>query len=139
MQTSLRCHLCDIAPPVSAAVVRARLREGWQIGRLPFGIASTGGLEKGDHAVVSPNGKALRISDTTLQHLTLLLTDPLPEIEVDSTVLALNVPFSEKEEAKAAGARWSGQHRRWYIPPGVTCGLEAWAPSTPQPICLLQT
>ncbi len=31
----------------------------------------------------------------------------------------LNVPFSEKDEAKRLGARWNPQRRIWYVPPGV--------------------
>jgi hypothetical protein len=27
----------------------------------------------------------------------------------------LNCPFAEKDEAKALGARWDGQKKRWYI------------------------
>lgn len=28
----------------------------------------------------------------------------------------LDVPYSEKDEAKACGARWSPEHRKWYAP-----------------------
>lgn len=39
----------------------------------------------------------------------------------------LDVPYSDKDAAKAAGARWDGVARRWYAPrPGMT-GLEAWS------------
>lgn len=39
----------------------------------------------------------------------------------------LDVPFQEKDEAKAAGARWAPDARRWFAPrPGMT-GLERWA------------
>ena len=27
----------------------------------------------------------------------------------------LNCPFAEKDEAKALGARWDGQKKRWYV------------------------
>lgn len=30
----------------------------------------------------------------------------------------LNVPFDEREEAKALGARWDGQKKMWYVPAG---------------------
>jgi hypothetical protein len=34
----------------------------------------------------------------------------------------LDVPFGDKDEAKAAGARWDPQARRWYAPqPGMDC------------------
>jgi hypothetical protein len=39
----------------------------------------------------------------------------------------LDVPFGEKDEAKALGARWDPGARRWYAPrPGIA-GLERWA------------
>jgi len=42
----------------------------------------------------------------------------------------LDVPFDEKDEAKAAGARWDRRAKRWYAPrPGVP-ELERWLPAT---------
>jgi len=34
-------------------------------------------------------------------------------------VTYLNVPFSQKDDAKALGARWDGNKKRWYVPQGV--------------------
>ncbi|HCL4436064.1 TPA: hypothetical protein N2F56_004327, partial [Salmonella enterica] len=34
--------------------------------------------------------------------------------------LILNVPFSEKDEAKSKGARWDPELKKWYIPEGVS-------------------
>ena len=31
----------------------------------------------------------------------------------------LNVPYAEKDEARALGARWNPARKRWYVPPGV--------------------
>ena len=31
----------------------------------------------------------------------------------------LNVPFKEKETAKAMGARWSPTSRQWFVPSGI--------------------
>jgi putative DNA primase/helicase len=33
--------------------------------------------------------------------------------------LYINVPFEEKEAAKALGAKWDGGEKSWYVPPGV--------------------
>lgn len=30
----------------------------------------------------------------------------------------LNVPFSEKDQAKALGARWDGELKKWFVPAG---------------------
>ena len=39
------------------------------------------------------------------------------EVETDKTFL--NVPYREKEEAKALGAKWDRQEQAWFVPPGV--------------------
>ncbi|MFJ5229657.1 DUF5710 domain-containing protein [Kitasatospora sp. NPDC088391] len=46
----------------------------------------------------------------------------------------LDVPFAEKDEAKAAGARWDASARRWYAPRPDLAGLERWAagPDVPE-------
>lgn len=31
----------------------------------------------------------------------------------------LNVPYAEKDEARALGARWNPGRKRWYVPDGV--------------------
>ena len=31
----------------------------------------------------------------------------------------LNVPFSEKDEAKRLGAKWDAARKKWYVPQGV--------------------
>jgi hypothetical protein len=31
----------------------------------------------------------------------------------------LNVPYAEKDEARALGARWNPGRKKWYVPPGV--------------------
>jgi len=31
----------------------------------------------------------------------------------------LNVPYAEKDEARALGARWNPGRKRWYLPAGV--------------------
>lgn len=39
----------------------------------------------------------------------------------------LDVPFAEKDEAKAAGARWDPSARRWYAPRRGIAALDRWA------------
>lgn len=48
----------------------------------------------------------------------------------------LDVPFAEKDEAKAHGARWDAGAKRWYAPrPGIS-GLDRWValPEVPDPL-----
>lgn len=40
----------------------------------------------------------------------------------------LDVPFSDKDAAKAAGARWNPQQRRWFAPRPDIRGLDPWLP-----------
>ncbi|MEH3084950.1 MAG: exodeoxyribonuclease VII large subunit [Xylophilus ampelinus] len=41
----------------------------------------------------------------------------------------LDVPFRQKDEAKALGARWDGAARRWYVPDGLDLEpFAAWRP-----------
>ena len=37
----------------------------------------------------------------------------------------LSVPYTEKDEAKAAGARWDKKAKAWYVPPGVDLAIDA--------------
>lgn len=47
----------------------------------------------------------------------------------------LAVPFSEKDAAKALGARWDKAAKVWYAPPGVDLnGLERWRPAPGQSV-----
>ena len=42
-------------------------------------------------------------------------------------MMFLKVPFAEKDEAKALGARWNGERKSWYVPDGKpTEPFERW-------------
>lgn len=38
----------------------------------------------------------------------------------------LNVPFSEKDEAKALGAKWDSSEKKWYAPNGEQSLIDRW-------------
>ena len=40
-------------------------------------------------------------------------------------MLLLNVPFAEKDQAKALGARWNAAKKRWYVPEGISAAAFA--------------
>ena len=51
--------------------------------------------------------------------------------------LYLDVPYEEKDEAKALGARWDRDARLWYVPDGRDAGPFArWIPTEPDFIYL---
>jgi len=43
----------------------------------------------------------------------------------------LDVPYAEKDEAKAAGAQWDPEAKRWYAPADRAEALGQWLPKTP--------
>lgn len=36
-----------------------------------------------------------------------------------SSSIPLKVPFNEKDQAKALGARWNAESKHWYVPQGI--------------------
>ncbi|OAI20981.1 hypothetical protein A1359_19970 [Methylomonas lenta] len=45
----------------------------------------------------------------------------------------LNVPFAQKDAAKALGARWDASIKKWYVPTGKDIGLfTQWQPDAGQ-------
>ena len=44
----------------------------------------------------------------------------------------LKVPFSEKDQAKALGAKWNAELKQWYVPQGVDAKpFEKWFTNSP--------
>jgi hypothetical protein len=42
----------------------------------------------------------------------------------------LQVPYAEKDAAKALGARWDSKNKTWYVPPGTQLtSFEKWLPA----------
>lgn len=49
---------------------------------------------------------------------------------ISDTRINLNVPFVEKDQAKARGARWDRDNQTWYAPPGTNLeNLRRWLPN----------
>ena len=44
----------------------------------------------------------------------------------------LDVPYAEKDAAKALGARWDPRERRWWAPPARVAALTRWLPVPPR-------
>lgn len=46
---------------------------------------------------------------------------------IATTNISLKVPFNEKDQAKALGARWNAEAKHWYVPQGVEAApFEKW-------------
>lgn len=42
-------------------------------------------------------------------------------------MIILRVPYAEKDEAKALGAKWNSARKAWYVPDGLAAtGFEQW-------------
>ncbi|MDP3089031.1 MAG: DUF5710 domain-containing protein [Methylotenera sp.] len=51
-----------------------------------------------------------------------------------SSNIILKVPFNEKDQAKALGARWNAESKHWYVPQGIdTSPFEKWLNHSPTP------
>jgi Domain of unknown function (DUF5710) len=51
---------------------------------------------------------------------------------IATTNINLKVPFNEKDQAKALGARWNAEAKLWYVPQGVEAApFEKWLSSSP--------
>ncbi|MDO9204419.1 DUF5710 domain-containing protein [Methylotenera sp.] len=47
-------------------------------------------------------------------------------------IINLKVPFNEKDQAKALGARWNAEIKQWYVPQGVeSAPFEKWFTNVP--------
>lgn len=46
---------------------------------------------------------------------------------MNTSNISLKVPFNEKDQAKALGARWNAESKLWYVPEGVNSApFEKW-------------
>lgn len=53
---------------------------------------------------------------------------------IAETNISLKVPFNEKDQTKALGARWNAESKHWYVPQGVdTAPFEKWVTNSPAP------
>ena len=65
-----------------------------------------------------------------------------PEIAMNSNPeiarkLYLNCPFSQKDEAKALGARWDQVRKRWYVPEqSDLTKFQRWLPQVATSVCI---
>lgn len=50
-----------------------------------------------------------------------------PEARIAASDTILNVPFAAKDQAKALGALWHADQKRWVVPAGLSLGpFQAW-------------
>jgi hypothetical protein len=55
--------------------------------------------------------------------------DETIDFSAPQTMQFLDVPYADKDGAKALGARWNPTRKRWYVPDGVAVeAFEKWLP-----------
>jgi hypothetical protein len=63
---------------------------------------------------------------------------PRPTLTSDTARIYLDIPFAQKDEAKALGARWDNSKRKWYAPNGEPALLTRWAIKPVVPLSCLE-
>lgn len=76
---------------------------------------------------VTPNDRGTSVADNS---------PPQPAAAGPPARVFLDVPYADKDVAKALGARWDPVVKRWYDPRPPTAGLETWAARPPVPALL---
>lgn len=133
-------HLWQLfdAPSAGIRALEAAIKKGATLYALSNPYGATGGTANFSHAFFSEAGTLYKVSEAVLARLSPdRRSTAYPVLEIDTRALALEVPFSEKDAAKAAGARWHGEMRRWCIDPAHRSGLQQWLPAEDRWILLV--
>ena len=118
------------APAAGVRALDAALKKGATLYALSAPYGATGGTANFSHAFFTERGALYKVSEAVLERLpSERRPSSYPVLEIDTRALSLNVPFSEKDAAKAAGARWHGEARRWCIDPDNREKVQKWLPA----------
>lgn len=120
-------HLTPSATP-------AKLRAGWQWHRLVPSFCTTGGAGTYSRALVSAAGDVAYVSDRAEGQKA---QDIVATLEIDHTMVRLNVPFTDKDEAKRLGAKWIGSHKTWACAPDQANAFGRWISGLPETFDIL--
>lgn len=118
------------APSAGVRALEAALKKGATLYALSAPYGATGGTANFSHAIFTESGTLYKVSEAVLERLPPERRPATcPVLEIDTRALALDVPFAEKDAAKAAGARWHGEARRWCIDPDHRDKVQKWLPT----------
>lgn len=112
------------APRASPSQIAAKVKAGWTWHRLAPGFGTAGGAASYRRALVADDGQFVYVSDRAEGPTDLA---GLPPLEIDYTLVKLNVPFADKTVAKERGAVWVGHRRTWACAPDKLEELRQWA------------
>lgn len=111
--------------------VGAKLRSGWQWHKLTPSFCAAGGTASYSRALISPEGDIAYVSDRGAGPSDPADLAALPVLEVCHRMVRLNVPFAEKDAAKALGAVWVGHKRTWACAPIRAGEFDQWRAQAP--------
>lgn len=118
------------APSAGVRALEAALKKSATLYALSAPYGATGGTANFSHAIFTESGTLYKVSEAVLERLPPERRPvTCPALEIDTRALALDVPFAEKDAAKAAGARWHGEARRWCIDPAHREDVRQWLPA----------
>ena len=112
------------APRLSPRQIAAKVKAGWTWHRLAPGFGTAGGAASYRRALVANDGQFVYVSDRAEGPTELA---GLPALEIDYTLIKLNVPFDDKNLVKERGAVWVGHRRTWACAPHKLDALRQWA------------
>lgn len=129
-------HLWELwdAPVLPVTAARARLRSGWSLCTLDTPYGGWGGIAQYHHALAGPDGELAQVTDATVLKLGLACAATL---SLRSDVRLLEVPFAEKDLAKAHGARWHSGVRKWCIRPEQAEAFAQWLTEPPTLVSIM--
>lgn len=123
------------SPRLGYVSAMSHLKRGFMIRKLAKPYGSAGGAGIYSHCLYDGLRGFCQITDAILEQLPAPDTSLAP-LAFDETMLALEVPFDQKDAVKAAGADWLPMFRRWGCMPKDEAKFEQWLI---KPICRLRT
>ena len=135
-QMLLQVHSLDLraARRLSRREVASRLGNGWRLMALApeHAYASSGGAGHYHHVLVGPGGELGQLTQAVVPPG----TPVAGTVTLDYAMLALEVPYADREAVRALGAVWLAWARCWAIDPRRTAALAAWLPDPPRTVSL---
>lgn len=109
--------------------VSAKIKAGWRWHQLSPSFCAAGGCATYSRALVAPGGDIAYVSDRAAGPATDAEIAPLPVLEISHRMVAIQVPYADKDSAKALGAIWVGHKRTWACAPSAVECFSRWGAS----------
>lgn len=121
------------APRLSPSEVKSKIDAGWVWHQLVPAFCTAGGAGSYGRALISPAGEIAYVSDRAAGPP----ASTLPQLLMDHTLIKLEVPYADKDQAKARGAVWVGHLRLWACAPARIEDFRRWIDGDPHSFDLM--